>query len=89
MAPRGPQEGPRRPQDCPKTAPAAAKRPKMAPMGAQERPKMPPDGFQSVLQGPQDGPKTNLAKIETQKNVLRIPSARDLKVSSMAFLRVP
>ena len=39
MAPREPQEGPRRPPNCPKTA---AKRPKMASMGAQERPKITP-----------------------------------------------
>ena len=37
----------------------------------------------------QDGPKTKLPEIETRKNVLWLPSARDLKVSSMAFLRVP
>ena len=73
MTPRGPQEGPRRPQDCPKTAPAAAKRSKMVPIGAQERPKMPPDGFQSSLQGPQDGPKTKLPKIETRKMFYGFP----------------
>ena len=90
MAPRGP---PRRAQDGPNTAPRRPLRPqngpRWPPWAPRNGPRCPQTASRAFYKGPKTVPRRNCPKLRREKNVLWLPSARDLKVSSMAFLRVP